>query len=201
MLFICFLGLSQKFNRFSIDANVTGIKYFLADNYSSKLNLGFNSNLNYYRNNKFNVSLGAGVFNKNYLRFVGSTQNQTKYDYTLKYQHLTLNFGYVFLRKNIFSTEINAGISYLKRSKCDLGIYDSNEPGVLINDLSIYKKPILTSTIGTTFSFTFFDKIKLNLSPIVQYKFLKENEGFQDYGLSDDRLNFNFQIGIEYYFN
>jgi hypothetical protein len=191
----------QKMNRFSIDVNGSGIKYFLDDNYSSKLNLGFNSNFNYYLNNKYKISLGVGVFNKDYIRYTGSNQNQDIFEYELNYQHLNLNFGYTILRKSFFSTEVNGGISYLRRSKCDLAIYYADGTGILIDNLSEYKNPILASFIGTTFSFTFFDRIKLNLSPLLQYKFLKEDEGFQDFGLSDDQLNFNFQLGLEFYFN
>jgi hypothetical protein len=194
---ICF---TQKMSRYSIDVNTVGLKYFLEDNYSSKLNMGFNSNLNYYRNNIYKISFGAGIFNKDYTRYSGSNQNQDVFEYELQYQHLNLNFGYTFFRKSFFSTEVNGGISYLRRTKCDLAINYADGTGILIENLNEYKGPILASSIGTTFSFTFFDRIKLNLSPLLQYKFLKEDEGFQDFGLSDDQLNFNFQIGLEFYF-
>jgi hypothetical protein len=71
----------QKMNRFSIDVNGSGIKYFLDDNYSSKLNLGFNSNFNYYLNNKYKISLGAGAFNKDYIRYTGSNQNKDVFEH------------------------------------------------------------------------------------------------------------------------
>jgi len=199
-----FLNLNcfgQKINRFSIDVNGSGIKYFLNNNYSSKLNMGFNSNFSYYRNNKYKISLGAGIFNKDYTRYSGSNQNQDVFEYALKYQHLTLNLGHVFFRKSFFSTEFYAGISYLRRTKCDLAINYADGTGILIDNLNDYKDPILALNNGLTFSFTFFDRFKLNLSPHIQVKFLPEDEGIQDYGLSDDQLNFNFQIGLEYFFN
>lgn len=195
---ICF---AQKTNRYSIDVNTFGLKYFLEENYGSKLNMGFNSNLTYYRNDKYKVSLGVGLFDKDYVRYSGSNQNQDVFEYALKYQHLTLNLGHVFLRKSFFSTEFYAGISYLRRTKCDLAINYSDGTGILIDNLSEYKNPILSLNNGLIFSFTFFERLKLNLSPLIQFKFLPEDEGTQDYGLSDDRLNFNFQIGLEFYFN
>ena len=200
-IFLNLTFFGQKMNRFSIDVNGSGVKYFLDNNYSSKLNMGFNSNFSYYRNNKYKISFGAGIFNKDYTRYSGSNQNQDIFEYDLKYQHLNLNFGFTFFRKSFFSTEVNGGISYLRRSSCDLAINYADGTGILIDNLNEYKDPILASSIGTTFSFTFFDRIKLNLSPLLQYKFLKEDEGFQDFGLSDDQLNINFQLGLEFFFN
>lgn len=200
LIFINLTCIAQETNQFSIDINAVGLKYALANNYSSKFNMGINSNLNYYRNNKYKISIGAGIFNKDYTRYSGSNQNQDVFKYELQYQHLNLNFGYTFFRKSFFSTEVNGGIAYLRRSKCDLAINYADGTGILIDNLNEYKNPILASSIGTTFSFTILDKLKLNFSPIIQVKFLPEDEGIQDYGLSNDKLNFNFQIGLEFYF-
>jgi len=205
-IFLFFSSFGQHNENFSGEINANYTYYYISNKRINYFNYGFSALLS-YRTDKFKFSSGINYSTKNsYYRIIPNVSNNflEKRDYEIQYINIPVlyTFGEQSLKKINFG--LVSGIIFNYIVNYDITSYYLNSTPTFEDNVKSGQKTGISLRLGTNISKYINDKISINLSPFIDYKFEFDHKNYYyrpDYRqLTDDRLSFGFIFGIEYLF-
>ena len=208
---ICFLffrlslSFGQHVEKFSAEIDIGYTYYYISNNRADYFNYGI-STLISYNIDKYALSTGINYSTKNsYYNVVPDASNNflKKRDYDLQYINIPILFKFGEHSVKKISYRLISGFVFNHIVNYDITSYYLNNTPALEKDVKASQKTGISLRLGGNLSHHLRNKICVNLSPFIDYKFELDHKDYYrpDYKqLTDDRFSFGIKLGIEYFF-